>query len=144
VSRCSPGASLRAAVAAILLLNSTPLALAAGPPLPPQRPVQPDETAAPYDTLLLRLAEILGSLSYLNAMCAPGRGDPFHDKMEALIEAEATTPTRRAEFAGAYNRGSRGLAASYARCTDNARALMRRLRAEGATITRQLRSQYGG
>ena len=43
--------------------------------------------------------------------------------MQALIEAEANASPRREEFAGAFNRGYRGIASTYARCTDNARAL---------------------
>jgi uncharacterized protein (TIGR02301 family) len=111
---------------------------AASPPQPPQAPPQP------YDGQLLRLSEILGSLSYLTSICDPTQRDPFRAQMQALIDAEANAPPRREEFAGAFNRGYRGLASTYARCTDNARALIRRFRDEGVSITRQVRNLYGG
>ncbi|SED53973.1 TIGR02301 family protein [Rhizobiales bacterium GAS191] len=110
----------------------------APPPPPPQAPPQP------YDGQLLRLSEILGSLSYLSSICDSAQKDPFRAQMQALLDAEATASPRREEFAGAYNRGYRGLANIYARCTDNARALVGRFRGEGVAITRQVRKMYGG
>jgi uncharacterized protein (TIGR02301 family) len=115
---------------------------ASPPPAPAQPPVQPP--AQPYDPQLLRLSEILGALSYLTSICEPSQKDPFRVQMQALIDAEANTSPRREEYAGAFNRGYRGLAATYARCTDNARALVGRFREEGVAITRQVRSMYGG
>jgi uncharacterized protein (TIGR02301 family) len=114
---------------------------APAPPPPPQPPQAPPQ---PYDGQLLRLSEILGSLSYLTSICDPTQRDPFRAQMQALIDAEANAPPRREEFAGAFNRGYRGLASTYARCTDNARALIRRFRDEGVSITRQVRNLYGG
>lgn len=86
----------------------------------------------------------LGALSYLTSICDTTPKDPFRAQMQALIDAEANASPRREEFAGAYNRGYRGLASTYARCTDNARALIRRFRDEGVSITRQVRNLYGG
>jgi uncharacterized protein (TIGR02301 family) len=136
-------------VAAVLLVGlflcapQLPLcAWAASPPAPAQPP--PQAPAQPYDPQLLRLSEILGALSYLTSICEPSQKDAFRVQMQALIDAEANTSPRREEYAGAFNRGYRGLAATYARCTDNARALVGRFREEGVAITRQVRSMYGG
>lgn len=115
---------------------------AATTPPPPSPP--PQAPPQPYDAQLLRLSEILGSLSYLTSICDNTQKDPFRAQMQALIDAEANATPRREEFAGAYNRGYRGLASTYARCTDNARALIRRFRDEGVSITRQVRNLYGG
>jgi uncharacterized protein (TIGR02301 family) len=115
---------------------------AASPPAP--APAPPPAPPQPYDAQLLRLSEILGALSYLNSICDPSQKDPFRSQMQALLDAEANVSPRREEFAGAYNHGYRGLAATYARCTDNARALVRRFREEGVSITRQVRNLYGG
>ena len=127
-----------------LLLASLPAPgfAASAPAAPPPAPAQPPPQ--PYDPQLLRLAEILGALSYLTSICEPTRKDPYRGQMQALIEAEANAAPRRDEYAGAFNRGYRGIAATYARCTDNARALVTRFRDEGVVITRQVRSQYGG
>lgn len=136
------GSRLVAVIALWGLLLSAPWlpasAWAASAPAPAPAPAQP------YDAQLLRLSEILGALSYLTSICEPAQKDPFRAQMQALIEAEANTSPRREEYAGAYNRGYRGLAATYARCTDNARALVGRFREEGVAITRQVRSLYGG
>jgi len=121
--------------------------LAAGPlaaPAPSQPPPPPQAPPQPYDGQLLRLSEILGALSYLTSICDTTQKDPFRAQMQALLDAEANVSPRREEFAGAYNRGYRGLASTYARCTDNARALIRRFRDEGVSITRQVRNLYGG
>ena len=133
--------ALAASMASVVLLPSpgvTAPAPAPPPAPPPQAPPQP------YDGQLLRLSEILGSLSYLTSSCETAQKDPFRAQMQALIDAEANVSPRREEFAGAYNRGYRGLASTYARCTDNARALIRRFRDEGVSITRQVRNLYGG
>jgi uncharacterized protein (TIGR02301 family) len=118
----------------------------AASPQPPAAPAQPPAPPPPqpYDAQLLRLSEILGALSYLTSICEPSQKDPLRAQMQALLDAEAPGPPRRDEYAGAYNRGYRGLAATYGRCTDNARALIARFREEGVAITRQVRSLYGG
>jgi uncharacterized protein (TIGR02301 family) len=92
----------------------------------------------------LRLAEILGALSYLTQLCEPTHKDSYRVQMQALMDAEANASPRREEYAGAFNRGYRGIAATYARCTDNARALATRFRDEGVAIIRQVRGQYRG
>ncbi|MBV9741873.1 MAG: TIGR02301 family protein [Hyphomicrobiales bacterium] len=125
-----------------LIVPGRGLAATAPPPPPPAPP--PQAPPQPYDTQLLRLSEILGSLSYLTSICDSTQRDPFRAQMQALIDTEANASPRREEFAGAYNRGYRGLASTYARCTDNARALIRRFREEGVSITRQVRNLYGG
>lgn len=125
-----------------LIVPERGLAATTPPPPPPAPP--PQAPPQPYDTQLLRLSEILGSLSYLTSICDSTQRDPFRAQMQALIDTEANASPRREEFAGAYNRGYRGLASTYARCTDNARALIRRFREEGVSITRQVRNLYGG
>ena len=124
-----------------ILVSETGFAATTPPPPAPPPPQAPPQ---PYDAQLLRLSEILGSLSYLTSICDTTQKDPFRAQMQALLDAEANASPRREEFAGAYNRGYRGLASTYARCTDNARALIRRFRDEGVSITRQVRNLYGG
>jgi uncharacterized protein (TIGR02301 family) len=136
------------ALAVLAACLTSPLLLPAGPalaaPAPAAPPAPPQAPPQPYDGQLLRLSEILGALSYLTSICDPAQKDPFRVQMQALLDAEANVSPRREEFAGAYNRGYRGLASTYARCTDNARALIKRFRDEGVAITRQVRNLYGG
>ena len=145
--RGAPAAGVARATALLCLcLAGAPSPLSAlaasSAPAPASAPAQ--SPPQPYDPQLLRLAEILGALSYLTSVCDPSRKDPYRGQMQALIDAEANTSPRREEYAGAFNRGYRGFAATYTRCTDNARALVSRLRDEGVAIARQVRSQYGG
>lgn len=129
------------------LLVAVPPAIAASPaaaPAPAPPPAPAPSPGQPYDPQLLRLSEILGALSYLSSICDPTHKDPYRAQMQALIDAEANASPRRDEYAGAFNRGYRGISTTYTRCTDNARLLIGRFRDEGVAITRQVRSQYGG
>jgi uncharacterized protein (TIGR02301 family) len=64
--------------------------------------------------------------------------------MEALLEAEGTTPGRRERLAGAYNRGYRGFALTYRTCTPNAHAAVARYVREGESLSRTLAGRFGG
>jgi len=44
---------------------------------------------APFDSDLMRLAEILGALHYLRTLCGANEGNKWRDQMSALIDAEA-------------------------------------------------------
>jgi uncharacterized protein (TIGR02301 family) len=64
--------------------------------------------------------------------------------MQALIEAEGTTPGRRERLAGAYNRGYRGFSLTYSVCTPSADEAINRYLAEGETLSRNLAGRFGG
>ena len=50
----------------------------------------------PYDADLRRLAEILGALHYLRPLCgAPGEEQKWRAEMQALIDAETPSGSRR-------------------------------------------------
>src|SRR5262245_6664970 len=51
--------------------------------------------AAPYDRDLQRLAEILGSLHYLRALCGANEGAKWRNEMQALVDAETQGGERR-------------------------------------------------
>ena len=55
----------------------------------------PQAAAAPFDGDLQRLAEILGALHYLRALCGANEGQKWRDEMQALIDAEAPSGDRR-------------------------------------------------
>ena len=51
------------------------------------------DTPAPFDGDLERLAEVMGALHYLRAICGANEGPKWRNEMQSLIDAEA--PERR-------------------------------------------------
>lgn len=90
-----------------------------------------------YDTKLLRLAEILGSLHYLRNLCSTPTKQ-WYDHMTALIEAEEPTPQRRAHLYEAFNGAYRAFSANYHHCTNSAIEADRRYVEEGKALSQSL------
>ncbi len=146
-------ARLARAIAPVLVLVAllqtaqaqTPRAPApARPQAAPATPASPAEQAIPYEPQLLRLAEILGSLSFLRDLCGAGDGDRWRAQMAALIGSEGTTEGRKERLAGAFNKGFRGFEQSYRTCTPNAELVITLYIDEGERIARDVSSRYGG
>ena len=143
-----PMRSIIIAVSALLML--APVALAQSSRTPqrqdaPAQPLQPGESVPPpYEPQLLRLAEIMGALSYLRDLCGSKDGNVWRARMAALLEAEAQTEARKERLAGAYNRGFRGFETTYRSCTPNAELLISRYLDEGGRITRDVQNRFGG
>ena len=113
------------------------------PPSPSRR--RPSlEPPPPYEPQLLRLAEIIGALAYLRDLCGGHDGDAWRAEMTRLLDAEATTQTRRESLAGAYNTGFRGYELSYRACTPAAREVIARFLDEAAKISTDVAARYGG
>jgi uncharacterized protein (TIGR02301 family) len=96
--------------------------------------------AAPFDGDLQRLAEILGALHYLRALCGANEGPKWRDEMLALIEAP--TGDRRQKIIANFNRGYRGFQQTYRSCTPSADLAVRRYLEEGAKISREITARY--
>jgi uncharacterized protein (TIGR02301 family) len=129
------------------------------PQSPPQlkpRPVQPSQpgqpqaqpasppqnTPAPYDRDLQRLAEILGSLHFLRGICGANEGQKWRNEAQALIDTEASAGERRDLMIASFNRGYRAFQQSYRTCTPAADFAIRRYLAEGAKIAREITARY--
>jgi uncharacterized protein (TIGR02301 family) len=97
----------------------------------------------PYDPEILRLAEILGALTYLDILCASNPPGDWRAKMQALLEAEAKTEARKERLAGSYNRGFHDYERTYHLCTPNAQAIIGRFLAEGGKIAHEVVNRYG-
>jgi uncharacterized protein (TIGR02301 family) len=110
--------------------GNTPAPAAEGPP-------------PPYDPEMLRLAEILGALTYLDDLCASKPSGDWRAKMQTLLEAEAKTTARKERLAGSYNRGFHDYERSYRVCTQNAQAVISRFLAEGGKIAHDVVNRYG-
>jgi uncharacterized protein (TIGR02301 family) len=97
---------------------------------------------APYEADMQRLAEILGALHYLRAICGANEGQTWRNEMQALVDAEAPGGDRRERLIGSFNRGYRGFQQTYRTCTPAANLAIRRYLDEGAKIARDITARY--
>jgi uncharacterized protein (TIGR02301 family) len=97
---------------------------------------------APFDGDLYRLAEILGALHYLRALCGANEGQKWREEMQALLDAEAPSGDRRNRMVVSFNRGYRGFQQTYRTCTPAAGVAVRRYLEEGAKISREITARY--
>ena len=111
--------------------------------LPPAAQPVPEGPPPVYEPQLLRLSEVLGALAFLRPLCGGGDEAEWRNRMDQLIQAEASTPQRRERLAGAWNRGYRGSSLTYRRCTPNAELLIARYLDEGSRLARELVGRYG-
>jgi len=100
------------------------------------------EQAAPFDAGLARLSEILGSLHYLRGLCGANEGAKWRAEMQALLDAEAPSGQRRAQFIAHFNRGYRAYLQTYRTCTPAADLVIRRYLEEGSKIAREVTARY--
>jgi len=96
----------------------------------------------PFDKDLQRLAEILGALHYLRQLCGANEGQKWRNEMQALIDAEAPSGSRRSKMILAFNRGYNVFQQSYRTCTPPAEVAIRRYLEEGAKISREVTGRY--
>ena len=108
----------------------------------PARAQQSSDTPAPFDGELQRLAEVMGALHYLRAVCGPNEGQKWRNEMQALIDAEAPSGERRRKIVASFNRGYRGFQQTYRTCTPAADLAIRRYLDEGAKIAREITARY--
>jgi uncharacterized protein (TIGR02301 family) len=97
---------------------------------------------APFEAGLERLAEILGSLHYLRGICGANEGNKWRNEMQALLDAEAPSGQRRAQFIAHFNRGYRAYLQTYRSCTPAADLAIRRYLEEGSKIAREVTARY--
>ena len=107
-------------------------------------PPEKDEPPPPYEKDLLRLSEIMGSLSFLRSLCEAEDQGEWRTRMNALIDAEAATRARKERLAGAYNKGFRNYSTTYRRCTPSANLAIERYLAEGSRLARAISGRFGG
>jgi len=132
----------------IALAMAASVALPAGSgraqePPPPQQQLEPEFVEPPYEAQFLRLSEILGAIHYLRRLCDSDEGGLWRDQMQALIDAEAPNPIRRARIVDRFNRGYESFRSVYRTCTPAATAAIDRYLAEGAKISRDVTARYG-
>ncbi len=114
------------------------------PTPPPKEEAAPEPPPAAYEPDLLRLAEVIGTLSYMTALCTQPGSDTWPQRITQLIEAEGTTPQRKERLAGAYNRGYLGHQSTHRACTDRSRQVIDRMLQQGQRLTREISTRYSG
>jgi uncharacterized protein (TIGR02301 family) len=121
-----------------------PTAPAAKPsPAATPTPAPPD-APPPYEAQLLRLAELIGALTYLRDLCGDGDGAAFRAKFASLVDTEGTTDARKESLAGAFNRGFRDYELTYRACTPTARQIVARFLDEASRIAKDVANRYSG
>jgi len=105
-------------------------------------PARAEVAAAPFDSSLQRLAEILGALHYLRGICGANEGAKWRNEMQALVDAETPQGDRRARLIASFNRGYRGYQQNYRTCTPAADLVIRRYLEEGSKIVRDVTARY--
>ena len=118
--------NLRLAAIVLLLALGTAPALAIDPP---------------YQRQMERLAEIMGSLYFLQPLCDAGTED-WRAQMAELIALDEPDEDRRQRLAGAFNVGYRAYARFHHACTPAAREALTRLLVEAEGIAREIHTRF--
>ena len=119
----------------------------ASPPtkVEPAKPeAAPEPPPVAYEPELLRLSEVLGTLSYMTALCQQPGSDSWQQRMAQLLEAEGSTVVRKERLAGAYNRGYLGHQPAHRFCTERSKLVIDRMLQQGQRLTRELETRYSG
>lgn len=95
----------------------------------------------PYQAEMERLAEIMGSLYFLQPLCQPGMED-WRGQMIELITLDEPDEDRRQRLAGAFNGGYSAYARLYRVCTTSADEALTRLLVEAERIAREIHTRY--
>jgi uncharacterized protein (TIGR02301 family) len=104
--------------------------------VPPAQAIDP-----PYQEQMERLAEILGSLYFLQPLCQQGSAD-WRAEMGDLIALDQPDEDRRQRLAGSFNGGYAAYARLHRVCTDSAKEALTRLLIEAERIARDIHSRY--
>lgn len=95
----------------------------------------------PYQEQMERLAEMMGSLYFLQPLCRPGVED-WRAQMGELISLDRPDEDRRQRLAGAFNEGYSAYARLYRICTVSAAEALNRLLVEAEKTARDIHSRY--
>ena len=100
----------------------------------------PEPPPPPYEPQVLRLAEILGALAWLDDLC--GAKSDWRPRMQQFLEAEAKSPERKERIAGSFNRSFHDYELSYQTCTPNAQIIISRFLTEGGRLARDIVNRF--
>jgi len=95
----------------------------------------------PYQGQMERLAEIMGSLYFLQPLCDSGPQD-WRAEMAELIALDEPDEDRRQRLAGAFNLGYTAYSRFHHACTPAARTALTRLLTEAESIARDIHTRF--
>ncbi|HEY4201117.1 MAG TPA: TIGR02301 family protein [Devosiaceae bacterium] len=95
----------------------------------------------PYQAEMERLAEVMGSLYFLDPLCQAQSTD-WRAQAESLINADQPDDDRRQRLAGAFNKGYTAFSRLYRSCTASAHEALVRLLTEAGTTAGDIHSRY--
>jgi len=95
----------------------------------------------PYQRQMERLAEVMGSLYYLQPLCKTGTED-WRAQMSELIGLDEPDEDRRQRLAGAFNTGYTGFARLHRQCTPSSREALTRLLVEAQQLARGIHTRF--
>lgn len=95
----------------------------------------------PYQPQMERLAEILGSLYFLNPLCSEKVTD-WRQEMADLVTLDQPDEDRQQRLFGAFNGGYQAFARLYRSCTPSAEEALTRLLVEAETTARDIHTRF--
>lgn len=95
----------------------------------------------PYQRQMERLAEIMGSLYFLQPLCDAGPED-WRNQMSELIALDEPDEDRRQRLAGAFNVGYTAYSRFHRACTPAAREALSRLLVEAEQTARDIHTRF--
>ena len=95
----------------------------------------------PYEPQMERLAEVLGSLYFLNPLCKPGATD-WRSQMADLVRLDEPDEDRQQRLYGAFNSGYTAYSRLYRNCTPSAQEALARLLIEAEATARDIHGRY--
>jgi len=104
-------------------------------------PRQAQAIDPPYEPQMERLAEILGSLYFLNPLCKAGGAD-WREQLGELVQLDQPDEDRQQRLYGAFNAGYTAYSRLYRSCTPSASEAMSRLLLEAETTARDIHTRY--
>lgn len=95
----------------------------------------------PYQRQMERLAEIMGSLYFLQPLCKAGQED-WRAQMSDLIAMDEPDEDRRQRLTGAFNGGYVAYSRFHTQCTPASREALTRLMLEAQRLAREIHTRF--
>jgi uncharacterized protein (TIGR02301 family) len=95
----------------------------------------------PYQRQMERLAEIMGSLYFLQPLCKTGQED-WRAQMSDLIAMDEPDEDRRQRLTGAFNGGYVAYSRFHTQCTPASREALTRLLLEAQRLAREIHTRF--
>ncbi|MHA6298341.1 TIGR02301 family protein [Devosia sp. CAU 1758] len=95
----------------------------------------------PYQRQMERLAEIMGSLYFLQPLCKAGDED-WRTQAAELIDLDEPDEDRRQRLAGAFNTGYAAFSRFHRQCTPASQEALARLLTEAQKLARDIHTRF--